>query len=169
MRYIKSAAEIVGKNLKRGAIVVLESTVYPGVTEEVVAPILEKESGLKCGIDFKIGYSPERINPGDKIHRLETIVKVVSPKIGDKIEFIGSDELSGISKFTNYSQEYLSLLCRQGKLKGKKIGRNWVTTKEWLDKYQAKTQYANGAKPAKINVRIEKEKAPQLFNIFKKV
>ena len=58
LSYVKSAAEIVGKNLKKGAIVVLESTVYPGVTEEVVAPILERESGLKCGADFKIGYSP---------------------------------------------------------------------------------------------------------------
>ena len=75
LRYVKSAAEIVGKNLKKGAIVVLESTVYPGVTEEVIAPILEKESGLKCGADFKIGYSPERINPGDEAHTLEKITK----------------------------------------------------------------------------------------------
>lgn len=65
LSYVKSAAEILGKNLKKGVIVVLESTVYPGVTEEIVAPILEKQSGLKCGVDFKIGYSPERINPGD--------------------------------------------------------------------------------------------------------
>ena len=73
-----SAAEIVGKNLKKGAIVVLESTVYPGVTEEVIAPILEKESGLKCGADFKIGYSPERINPGDEAHTLDKITKIVA-------------------------------------------------------------------------------------------
>ena len=73
-----SAAEIVGKNLKKGAIVVLESTVYPGVTEEVVAPILERESGLKCGADFKIGYSPERINPGDEAHTLDKITKIVA-------------------------------------------------------------------------------------------
>jgi len=73
-----SAAEIVGKNLKKGAIVVLESTVYPGVTEEVIAPILEKESGLKCGADFKIGYSPERINPCDEAHTLEKITKIVA-------------------------------------------------------------------------------------------
>lgn len=72
------ASEIVGKHMKKGAIVVYESTVYPGVTESVCAPILEKESGLKCGIDFKIGYSPERINPGDKVHRLENIKKIVS-------------------------------------------------------------------------------------------
>lgn len=72
------ASEVVGRNLTKGAIVVFESTVYPGVTEEVCIPILEKESGLKCGKDFKVGYSPERINPGDKIHRLETIVKIVS-------------------------------------------------------------------------------------------
>ena len=63
LSYVKSAAEIAGKNLKKGATVVLESTVYPGVTEEVVAPILERESGLRCGTGFKIGYSPERINP----------------------------------------------------------------------------------------------------------
>jgi len=78
LKYVKSATEIVGKNLKKGAIVVLESTVYPGVTEEVIAPILEKESGLKCGADFKIGYSPERINPGDEAHTLEKITKIVA-------------------------------------------------------------------------------------------
>lgn len=72
------ASEIVGRNLSKGAIVVYESTVYPGCTEDVCIPILEKESGLKCGIDFKVGYSPERINPGDKVHRLENIHKIVS-------------------------------------------------------------------------------------------
>lgn len=72
------ASEIVGRNLTRGAIIVYESTVYPGCTEDVCIPILEKESGLKCGVDFKIGYSPERINPGDKVHRLENIHKIVS-------------------------------------------------------------------------------------------
>lgn len=72
------ASEIVGRNLTRGAIVVYESTVYPGCTEHVCIPILERESGLKCGVDFKIGYSPERINPGDKVHRLENIHKIVS-------------------------------------------------------------------------------------------
>ena len=75
---VEGASEILGRNLTKGSIVVYESTVYPGVTEEVCVPILEKESGLKCGVDFKIGYSPERINPGDKIHRLETITKIVS-------------------------------------------------------------------------------------------
>jgi len=75
---IKGASRILGNNLTKGSIVVYESTVFPGVTEEICIPILEKESGLKCGIDFKVGYSPERINPGDKVHRLETIVKVVS-------------------------------------------------------------------------------------------
>ncbi len=72
------ASEIVGRNLKPGAIVVYESTVYPGCTEDVCIPILEKQSGLKCGADFKVGYSPERINPGDKVHRLENIHKIVS-------------------------------------------------------------------------------------------
>lgn len=75
---VEGASVIVGRNLTRGSIVVYESTVYPGVTEETCIPILEKKSGLTCGIDFKVGYSPERINPGDKVHRLETIVKVVS-------------------------------------------------------------------------------------------
>lgn len=72
------ASEIVGKNLTKGAYVIYESTVYPGCTEDVCIPILERESGLKCGVDFKIGYSPERINPGDKVHRLENIKKIVS-------------------------------------------------------------------------------------------
>lgn len=72
------ASEIVGRNLTKGSYVVFESTVYPGCTEDVCIPILEKESGLKCGIDFKVGYSPERINPGDKVHRLENITKIVS-------------------------------------------------------------------------------------------
>lgn len=72
------ASEIVGRNLTKGSIVVFESTVYPGVTEDVCLPIIERESGLKCGVDFKIGYSPERINPGDKVHRLENIKKIVS-------------------------------------------------------------------------------------------
>ena len=75
---VEGASTIVGRNLTKGSIVVYESTVYPGVTEDVCIPILEKESGLKCGVDFKVGYSPERINPGDKVHRLETIVKIVS-------------------------------------------------------------------------------------------
>ena len=75
---VEGASKILGRNLTKGSIVVFESTVYPGVTEEVCVPILEEESGLKCGVDFKIGYSPERINPGDKVHRLETITKIVS-------------------------------------------------------------------------------------------
>ena len=73
-----SASAIVGANLKAGAIVVYESTVYPGATEEDCVPVLERESGLVCGRDFFVGYSPERINPGDKVHRLETIKKIVS-------------------------------------------------------------------------------------------
>ena len=72
------ASKILGRNLTKGSIVVYESTVYPGCTEDICVPILEKESGLKCGVDFKVGYSPERINPGDKIHRLQNIHKIVS-------------------------------------------------------------------------------------------
>ncbi|MHB1454846.1 MAG: nucleotide sugar dehydrogenase [Saccharofermentanales bacterium] len=75
---VEGASRIVGRNLSRGSIVVYESTVYPGVTEDICVPILEHESGLTCGVDFKIGYSPERINPGDKVHRLENIIKIVS-------------------------------------------------------------------------------------------
>ena len=75
---IESVSKTIGQNLTKDSIVVFESTVYPGVTEDICIPILEKESGLKCGIDFKVGYSPERINPGDKVHRLENITKIVS-------------------------------------------------------------------------------------------
>ncbi|HKM03207.1 MAG TPA: nucleotide sugar dehydrogenase [Lachnospiraceae bacterium] len=75
---VEGASKLLGQNLTKGSIVVFESTVFPGVTEEICVPILEKESGLTCGVDFKVGYSPERINPGDKVHRLETIVKIVS-------------------------------------------------------------------------------------------
>ncbi len=73
-----SASEIVGRHLQKGAYVVYESTVYPGVTEDICVPILEKQSSLVCGVDFKIGYSPERINPSDKVHTLKTIKKIVS-------------------------------------------------------------------------------------------
>lgn len=82
------ASEIVGRNLVKGSIVVYESTVYPGVTEDVCIPILEKQSGLKCGVDFKVGYSPERINPGDKVHRLENIHKIVSGMDREALEEI---------------------------------------------------------------------------------
>ena len=75
---VVNASALVGRNLTPGSIVVYESTVYPGVTEDVCVPILERESGLRCGEDFKVGYSPERINPGDKVHRLENIRKIVS-------------------------------------------------------------------------------------------
>ncbi len=75
---VESASEILGRNLTKGSVVVFESTVYPGVTEDICVPILERESGLRCGVDFKIGYSPERINPGDKVHSFSTITKIVS-------------------------------------------------------------------------------------------
>lgn len=82
------ASEVVGRNLTPGSIVVYESTVYPGVTEDICVPILEKESGLKCGVDFKVGYSPERNNPGDKVHRLENIKKIVSGMDAESLEEI---------------------------------------------------------------------------------
>ena len=84
----EGASRIVGRNLTKGSIVVFESTVYPGVTEDVCVPILEEESGLKCGVDFKVGYSPERINPGDKVHRLENIRKIVSGMDEESLEEI---------------------------------------------------------------------------------
>lgn len=87
---VEGASVIVGRNLTKGSIVVYESTVYPGVTEDVCIPILERESGLKCGVDFKVGYSPERINPGDKVHRLETIIKIVSGMDEDSLEEIAN-------------------------------------------------------------------------------
>ena len=85
---VEGACRILGRNLMPGSIVVFESTVYPGVTEEICVPLLEKVSGLKCGADFKIGYSPERINPGDKNHRLENITKVVSGMDDETLDII---------------------------------------------------------------------------------
>ena len=87
---VESASEILGRNLTKGSIVVYESTVYPGVTEDICVPILERESGLKCGVDFKIGYSPERINPGDKVHRLENIKKIVSGMDAETLEEVAN-------------------------------------------------------------------------------
>ena len=87
---VEGASHILGKYLTKGSIVVYESTVYPGVTEDVCVPILEAESGLKCGVDFRIGYSPERINPGDKVHRLETIVKIVSGMDEETLEEVAN-------------------------------------------------------------------------------
>lgn len=85
---VEGASRLLGQNLTKGSVVVFESTVYPGVTEDICVPILERESGLKCGVDFKIGYSPERINPGDKVHRLETIVKIVSGMDEETLETV---------------------------------------------------------------------------------
>lgn len=85
---VEGASQIVGRNLTKGSFVVYESTVFPGVTEDICIPILEKESGLKCGVDFKVGYSPERINPGDKVHRLENITKIVSGMDEESLDII---------------------------------------------------------------------------------
>jgi len=85
---VVKASRLIGENLKKGAIVVYESTVYPGVTEDICVPILEEYSGKKCGRDFKVGYSPERINPGDKVHRLETILKIVSAMDAESLETV---------------------------------------------------------------------------------
>lgn len=85
---LRKSSELIGANLAPGTIVVYESTVYPGATEEVCLPILEKVSGMKAGVDFKIGYSPERINPGDKEHTLEKIVKVVSAQDAESLEVV---------------------------------------------------------------------------------
>lgn len=88
LRPVEGASKVVGRNLTDGTIVVYESTVYPGVTEDICLPILEKESGKKCGVGFKIGYSPERINPGDKVHRVENIVKITSGMDKESAEII---------------------------------------------------------------------------------
>ncbi|WP_368646142.1 nucleotide sugar dehydrogenase [Alkalibacterium putridalgicola] len=88
LKPVESASHTLGKQLTKGSIVVYESTVYPGVTEDICIPILEEESGLKAGVDFKVGFSPERINPGDKVHRLETIVKVVSGQDDESLDII---------------------------------------------------------------------------------
>jgi UDP-N-acetyl-D-galactosamine dehydrogenase len=85
---VEQSSRVVGRNLTKGSIVVYESTVYPGVTEDICIPILEEESGLKNGIDFKVGYSPERINPGDKVHTLERIVKIVSGQDNESLDEI---------------------------------------------------------------------------------
>ena len=85
---VESASRIVGRNLTKGSIVVFESTVYPGVTETVCIPILEQESGLVCGVDFKVGYSPERINPGDQVNRLENITKITSGMDAESLDTI---------------------------------------------------------------------------------
>jgi UDP-N-acetyl-D-glucosamine/UDP-N-acetyl-D-galactosamine dehydrogenase len=84
------ASEFVGKHIKPGAIVCYESTVYPGATEEVCGPVLEKVSGMKCGVDFKLAYSPERINPGDTVHTLETVVKVVAGQDAETLERVAA-------------------------------------------------------------------------------
>lgn len=89
LRPLESASQIVGSNMSKGTIVVYESTVYPGVTEDICGPILEKYSGMKAGVDFKLGYSPERINPGDKIHTLENIVKVVAGQDDETTGLLG--------------------------------------------------------------------------------
>ena len=106
LKYVKSASEIIGKNLEKESIVVYESTVYPGVTEEKCIPILEKCSGMRCGVDFKVGYSPERINPGDKEHTINKIIKVVS----------GMDDES-----TNKIAEVYSKIITAGVFKAKSI------------------------------------------------
>jgi UDP-N-acetyl-D-glucosamine/UDP-N-acetyl-D-galactosamine dehydrogenase len=90
LKALRMSSELIGKNMSPGTIVVYESTVYPGVTEEVCLPILEKTSGLKSGTDFKVGYSPERINPGDKEHTLEKIVKVVSAQDEESLEIVAN-------------------------------------------------------------------------------
>ena len=87
---LQSSSETVGRNMKKGSIVVYESTVFPGVTEEFCGPILEKNSGMQCGVDFKLGYSPERINPGDKVHTFEKILKIVSAQDTESLERISN-------------------------------------------------------------------------------
>jgi UDP-N-acetyl-D-galactosamine dehydrogenase len=102
LRYLISASQTVGQHMKRGAIVVYESTVYPGCTEEDCAPVLEQASGMKAGVDFKLGYSPERINPGDSEHTLETIVKVVAGQDEETTEILA--QLYGLGGQSGHPQ-----------------------------------------------------------------
>jgi UDP-N-acetyl-D-galactosamine dehydrogenase len=88
--YVIGAAETVGQNMKKGSVVILESTVYPGVTEDTVVPVLEKNSGLKCGPDFKVGYAPERVNPGDREHTIDKVWKVVSGMDAETTELVAA-------------------------------------------------------------------------------
>lgn len=90
LKPVIGASEIVGRNLSKGTIVIYESTVYPGLTEEICIPILEEKSGMKCGEDFKIAYSPERVNPGDKVHKFETIKKIVSGMDEETLEKVAN-------------------------------------------------------------------------------
>ncbi|PNU18676.1 nucleotide sugar dehydrogenase [Geothermobacter hydrogeniphilus] len=90
LRPVEAASRTIGANLAKGSIVVYESTVYPGVTEEVAVPILEAASGLTCGVDFKVGYSPERINPGDKVHTVDKIIKVVSGQDAETLQTVAA-------------------------------------------------------------------------------
>ncbi|MBI5026675.1 MAG: nucleotide sugar dehydrogenase [Nitrospirae bacterium] len=105
LSHLRNASETIGENISRGTIVVYESTVYPGVTEEFCAPIISDFSGLTCGRDFKIGYSPERINPGDKLHTLPNIVKVVAAQDEETAELLaqlyGAVVKAGIHKAPN--------------------------------------------------------------------
>ncbi|MFH0851542.1 MAG: nucleotide sugar dehydrogenase [Candidatus Peregrinibacteria bacterium] len=102
---VESASRTVGKHMKKGAIIVYESTVWPGTTEEICGPILEKESGMKCGVDFKLGYSPERVNPGDKEHTIEKIKKIVSGQDAETLttlaDLYGSVIEAGIHRAAN--------------------------------------------------------------------
>jgi len=102
---VEGASSTVGKHMKKGAIIVYESTVWPGTTEEICGPILEKESGMKCGVDFKLGYSPERVNPGDKEHTIEKIKKIVSGQDAETLEILahlyGSVIEAGIHRAAN--------------------------------------------------------------------
>jgi UDP-N-acetyl-D-galactosamine dehydrogenase len=109
LKPVIGASTLVGRNLQKGSIVVYESTVYPGVTEEICVPILEKESGLKCGVDFKVGYSPERINPGDKIHRLETITKIVSGMDEESLDIIAKVYKEVVTQADIYKAESIKV------------------------------------------------------------
>ena len=103
---VENASRMIGRNLVKGSLVVYESTVYPGVTEEICVPILEKESGLRCGIDFKVGYSPERINPGDKNHRLDNTVKIVSGIDAETLEEIAN--IYGLIVLQKQEQKFMN-------------------------------------------------------------
>ena len=106
---LEGASEVLGRNLKKGSVVVYESTVYPGVTEEVCVPILERESGLRCGEDFKVGYSPERINPGDKVHRLDCVARVYELVVDAGVHRAESIKVAEAAKVIENSQRDINI------------------------------------------------------------
>jgi UDP-N-acetyl-D-galactosamine dehydrogenase len=153
LSYVKSASEIVGKNMSKGSIVVFESTVYPGVTEDICLPILEKESGLKGGVDFKIGYSPERINPGDKLHTIDKIIKIVSGMDEESLNHI-AEIYSKVITAGVYKAENIKVAEAAKLLENTQRDLNIALMNEWsviLSKFDVSTKSVIEAASTKWN------------------